>query len=85
MNPNALIILRSIPETDPVWTSGILSETNDITAFHSSDALAKYAGPYRPKGDSGDFTSEDNQMPKAGPLSSLLSWRSGKQRQEAHP
>ena len=34
--------------------------------FHSSDALAKYAGLYWPKGDSGDFTSEDNKMSKAG-------------------
>ena len=66
MNPNALIILQSIPGIGPVWASGILSEIGDITAFHSSDALAKYAGLYWPKGDSGDFVSEDNQMSKAG-------------------
>lgn len=66
MNPNALIILQSIPGIGPVWASGILSEVGDITAFHSSDALAKYAGLYWPKGDSGDFVSEDNQMSKAG-------------------
>ena len=66
MNPNALIILQSIPGIGPVWASGILSEIGDITAFHSSDALAKYAGLYWPKGDSGDFTSEDNKMSKAG-------------------
>jgi len=66
MNPNALIILQSIPGIGPVWASGILSELGDITAFHSSDALAKYAGLYWPKGDSGDFTSEDNKMSKAG-------------------
>ena len=50
MNPNALIILQSIPGIGPVWASGILSEIGDITAFHSSDALAKYAGLYWPKG-----------------------------------
>ena len=66
MNPNALIILQSIPGIGPVWASGILSEIGDISAFHSSDALAKYAGLYWPKGDSGDFISEDNQMSKAG-------------------
>ena len=66
MSPNALTILRSIPGIGPVWASGILSEIGDIAAFHSSDALAKYAGLYWPKGDSGDFTSEDNQMSKAG-------------------
>ncbi|MFR7973987.1 MAG: transposase [Lacrimispora saccharolytica] len=46
MNTNALIILQSIPGIGPVWASGILSEIGDITAFHSSDALAKYAGLY---------------------------------------
>ena len=66
MNPNALTILQSIPGIGSVWASGILSEIGDITAFHSSDALAKYAGLYWPKGDSGDFTSEDNKMSKAG-------------------
>lgn len=66
MNPNALTILQSIPGIGPVWASGIISETGDITAFHSSDALAKYAGLYWPKGDSGDFTSEDKKMSKAG-------------------
>lgn len=86
MNPNALIILQSIPGIGPVWASGILSEIGDISAFHSSDALAKYAGLYWPKGDSGDFISEDNQMSKAGnPYPSPLFWRSGKQHQEAHP
>ena len=49
-----------------MWASGILSEIGDITAFHSSDALAKFAGLYWPKGDSGDFTSEDNKLSKAG-------------------
>ena len=66
MNPNVLIILQSILGIGPVLVSGILSEIGDITAFHSSDALAKYAGLYWPKGDSGDFTSEDNKMSKAG-------------------
>ena len=66
MSPNALTILKSIPGIGPVWASGIISEIGDAAAFHSSDALAKYAGLYWPKGDSGDFTSEDNTMSKAG-------------------
>ena len=49
MNPNALLILQSIPGIGPIWASGILSEIGDITVFHSSDALAKYAGLYWPK------------------------------------
>lgn len=40
MNPNAFIILKSIPGIGPVWAAGILSEIGDITAFYSSDALA---------------------------------------------
>ena len=66
MEPNALTILQSIPGIGPVWASGILSEIGDITAFHSSDALAKFAGLYWLKKDSGDFTSEDNNLSRAG-------------------
>lgn len=66
MNPNAFIILKSIPGIGPVWAAGILSEIGDITAFHSSDALAKYAGLTWMKNDSGDFVSEDNRISRAG-------------------
>ena len=66
MNPNAFTILKSIPGIGPVWAAGILSEIVDINAFHSSDALAKYAGLIWLKNDSGDFVSEDNRVSKAG-------------------
>lgn len=66
LNPNAFTILQSIPGIGPVWASGIISEIGNATAFHSSDALAKYAGLYWPKGDSGEFTSENNKMSRAG-------------------
>lgn len=66
MNPNAFIILKSIPGIGSVWAAGMLSEIGDITAFHSSDALAKYAGLTWLKNDSGDFVSEDNRVSKAG-------------------
>jgi len=66
MNPNALTILKSIPGIGPVWASGMIAEIGDISAFHSSDALAKYAGLTWTKSDSGDFTSEDNHISKAG-------------------
>ena len=66
MNPNAFTILKSIPGIGPVWAAGMLSEIGDITAFHSSDALAKYAGLTWLKNDSGDFVSEDNHISKAG-------------------
>lgn len=66
MNPNAFLILKSIPGIGSVWAAGMLSEIGDITAFHSSDALAKYAGLTWLKNDSGDFVSEDNRVSKAG-------------------
>lgn len=66
MNPNAFQILKSIPGIGPVWAAGILSEIGNITAFHSSDALAKYAGLTWLRHDSGNFISEDNQLAKAG-------------------
>ncbi|WP_195268908.1 IS110 family transposase [Eubacterium sp. 1001713B170207_170306_E7] len=66
LNPNAFIILQSIDGIGPVFAGGIIAEIGDISAFHSSDALAKYAGLYWKHNDSGDFTSEDNPMSKDG-------------------
>lgn len=66
MNPNAFTILKSIPGIGPVWAAGMLSEIGAITAFHSSDSLAKYAGLTWLRNDSGDFVSEDNHISKAG-------------------
>ena len=66
LNPNAFTILKSIPGIGPVWAAGILAEIGDIMAFHSSDALAKYAGLTWLKNDSGDFVSEDNRVSKTG-------------------
>lgn len=66
MSPNALTILQSIPGIGPVWAAGILAEIGDITAFHSSDALAKYVGLTWRKSDSGDFEAEDTPVTKAG-------------------
>lgn len=44
MNPNAFTVLQSINGIGPVFAGGIISEIGDISVFHSSDALAKYAG-----------------------------------------
>ena len=66
MNQNVFIILKSIPSIGPVWATGILSEIGDIKAFHSSDALAKYASFTWLKNDSSDFISEDSRISKAG-------------------
>lgn len=66
LNPNAFTILKSIPGIGPVWAAGMLAEIGDIMAFHTSDALAKYAGLTWLKNDSGDFVSEDNRISKTG-------------------
>lgn len=66
MNPNAFTILQSIPGIGPVWAAGILAEIGDISAFHSANALAKYAGLTWRRSDSGDFTSEETPAFKAG-------------------
>ena len=66
MSPNALTILESIPGIGPVWAAGMIAEIGSVTAFHSSDALAKYAGLTWRRGDSGDFESEDTPITRAG-------------------
>lgn len=64
--PNSFIILQSVDGIGPVFAGGIIAEIGDIAAFHSSDALAKYAGLYWKHNDSGDFSGEDTPMSKAG-------------------
>ena len=66
LNPNAFIILQSIDGIGPVFAGGIIAEIGDISAFHSSDALAKYAGLMWKSNQSGDFNGEDTPMMKAG-------------------
>lgn len=66
LSPNAFTILQSIDGIGPVFAGGIVAEIGDIHAFHSADALAKYAGLYWRHNDSGGYTSEDNPMSKAG-------------------
>ena len=68
MNPNAFQILQSIPGVGPVFAAGILAEIGDISAFHSDDALAKYAtkvshgGIVTPE----TFVSEETPVFRAG-------------------
>lgn len=66
LDPNGYTVLKSIPGIGPVWAAGILSEIGDINAFHSSDALAKYAGLTWSRNQSGSFDADDRSMLKAG-------------------
>lgn len=66
LNPNAFIILQSIDDIGPVFAGDIIAEIGDISAFTSSDALAKYAGLCWKSNQSGDFDGEDTPIVKAG-------------------
>lgn len=64
--PDAFTVLQSIPGIGQVFAFGILSEIGDIHAFHSADALAKYAGIYWNRHQSGDYEADDTSMSKTG-------------------
>lgn len=66
LSPAAFTILQSIPGIGPVFASGILAEIGDIHAFHSADALAKYAGIYWNRNQSGDYEADNTHMSKTG-------------------
>jgi transposase len=66
LNENEYLCLRSIPGIGPVFASGILAEIGSVSAFHSQDALAKYAGLVWRKKQSGGFEADDTPLSKAG-------------------
>ena len=66
LNPLEYQCLISIPGIGPVYASGILAEIGTISAFHSHEALAMYAGIVWKQNQSGDFRAEDTKMSKAG-------------------
>jgi len=63
---NEYQILKSVPGIGPVYASGILAEIGSGSAFHSQDALAKYAGLVWLRSQSGEFDADDTPMSKAG-------------------
>lgn len=66
LNPNVFIILQSIDGIGSVFADGIVAEIGDISAFISSDALAKYASLCWKSNQFGDFDGKDTPMIKAG-------------------
>lgn len=58
-------ILQSIPGIGPVFAAGILAELVDINLFKSHNQLAKYAGFYWLRHQSGEFEHSDKPMAKA--------------------
>jgi transposase len=66
LDPNAYQSLLSIPGIGPVYAAGIIAEIGSIEAFHSADALAKYAGLVWRENQSGKFRADDTSLSKAG-------------------
>lgn len=58
--------LMSIPGIGPVYAAGILAEIGQIDRFDHEGKLAKYAGLYWPKHQSGNFQKENTPITKSG-------------------
>ncbi len=58
--------LLSVPGIGPVYAAGLLAEIGDITRFPDDDALAKYAGLWWPRRQSGAFEATDRPLAKTG-------------------
>lgn len=63
--PEAQLLL-SIPGVGPVYTAGILAEVGQIHRFNNEAKLAKYAGLYWNKNQSGNFTASNTSLAKTG-------------------
>ncbi|MDQ3929121.1 MAG: IS110 family transposase [Chloroflexota bacterium] len=61
--PNTLL---TVPGIGPVYTAGLIAEIGDVTRFPDNDALAKYAGLWWPRHQSGEFEAQDRSLSKAG-------------------
>lgn len=58
--------LVSVPGIGPILAAGILAEIGEVKRFHSADALAKYAGLWWPRKQSGEFEAENKRLNKSG-------------------
>ena len=61
--PNTLL---TVPGIGPVYASGLIAEIGDINRFADHDKLAKYAGLWWPRRQSGEFEASDRSLSKAG-------------------
>jgi transposase len=56
----------SVPGLGPVYAAGLVAEVGDVARFPSEAALAKYAGLWWPRRQSGDFDAGDRSLSRAG-------------------
>lgn len=61
--PNTLLSVRGI---GPVYAAGLIAEIGDVSRFEDDDALAKYAGLWWPRQQSGQFEASDRSLSRAG-------------------
>lgn len=59
-------ILVTIPGIGPVFTAGIIAEIGQIERFDDETKIAKYAGLYWRKHQSGRFTADDTSLSRNG-------------------
>jgi len=58
--------LQSVPGIGPVFTAGIIAEIGQIERFNDETKIAKYAGLYWRKRQSGRFTADDTSLTRKG-------------------
>src|SRR5699024_3413036 len=58
--------LESVPGIGPVFAAGIIAEIGQIERFEVETKIAKYAGLYWRKHQSGRFTAEDTSLTRNG-------------------
>ena len=58
--------LQTIPGIGPVYSAGIFAEIGDVNRFKSSDQIAKFAGLWWPRHQSGSFEAEEKRLHRAG-------------------
>lgn len=58
--------LQSIPGIGPVFAAGIIAEIGQIERFDDETKIAKYAGLYWRKHQSGRFTADDTSLSRNG-------------------
>lgn len=58
--------LRSIPGIEPVYAAGIIAEISQIDRFEDESKIAKYAGLYWKKSQSGNYESQRTPMTRSG-------------------
>src|SRR5438067_3247788 len=61
--PNTLL---TVPGIGPVFAAGLVAEIGEVARFPDDDALAKYAGLWWPRRQSGSFEASDRPLAKAG-------------------